>query len=150
MTAGSPSSSTALPASGSTRRTTSSSNPTIRSGSPTRRSESLAITKESGRSPNCRPTSIASTVVADDINAPNGLAFSPDERLLYIVESRSQPRRIRVFDVVDDGTRLARGRVFVDAGAGTPDGLRVDVDGNLWCGWGMDEALNGVVVFAPD
>jgi gluconolactonase len=90
------------------------------------------------------------TVVADDIRGPNGLAFSPDESLLYVVESRAQPKRaIRRFDVVD-GVKLANGADFGDLGEGTPDGFRCDVDGNLWCGWGMSEALNGVVVFAPD
>ncbi len=40
---------------------------------------------------------------------------------------------------------------YVDAGPGTPDGMRCDIDGNLWCGWGMgDPELDGVVVFAPD
>jgi gluconolactonase len=92
----------------------------------------------------------AATVVAGDIDGPNGLCFSPDERLLYIVESRARPRRIRVFDVVDDGKRLANGRLFGDVGDGTPDGFRVDADGNLWCGWGMTAELNGVAVFAPD
>lgn len=92
----------------------------------------------------------AATVVAGDINGPNGLCFSPDEARLYVVESRAVPRRIRVFDVVADGTRLAGDRVFVEAGDGTPDGFRCDVEGNLWCGWGMTAALNGVVVFAPD
>lgn len=90
------------------------------------------------------------TVVAGDVNGPNGLCFSPDEQRLYVVESRSRPRQIRVFDVVDDGTRLANDRVFVVAGDGSPDGFRCDVHGNLWCGWGMTSALNGVVVFAPD
>ena len=89
------------------------------------------------------------TIVADDVEGPNGLAFSPDERILYIVASRSQPRTIRAYDVVG-GTKLARGRVFINAGPGTPDGFRVDVDGNLWCGWGMGEpCLDGVVVFNP-
>ncbi len=47
--------------------------------------------------------------------------------------------------------RLANRRVFVDAGEGTPDGIRCDVDGNLWCGWGMGrDDLDGVRVFAPD
>ncbi len=89
------------------------------------------------------------TVVADDIDGPNGLAFSPDESLLYIVASREKPNRvIRVFDVSSDGRKLAKGRPFIDAGPGTPDGFRVDVDGNLWCGWGMgDPALDGVRVF---
>ena len=92
----------------------------------------------------------AASVVAGDIEGPNGLCFSPDERLLYVVESRAQPRRIRVFDVVDDGKRLAHGRPFGDIGEGTPDGFRCDVAGNLWCGWGMTAELNGVAVFAPD
>jgi gluconolactonase len=93
----------------------------------------------------------AATVVADGINAPNGLAFSPDESKLYIVESRSEPRRILAYDVVGDGTRLANGRVLIDAGPeGTPDGFRCDTDGNLWCGWGMTAELDGVRVFNPD
>ncbi len=90
------------------------------------------------------------TVVADDVEGPNGLAFSPDESKLYVVASRAQPNRlIRVFDVVD-GRKLANNRVFIDAGPGTPDGFRVDVDGNLWCGWGMGtDDLDGVRVFNP-
>jgi gluconolactonase len=93
----------------------------------------------------------AATVVADGINAPNGLAFSPDESKLYVVESRSEPRRILAYDVVGDGTRLANGRVLIDAGPdGTPDGFRCDTDGNLWCGWGMTAELDGVRVFNPD
>ena len=90
------------------------------------------------------------TVMAGDINFPNGLCFSPDESKLYIVESRVRPRVIRVYDVVEDGTKLGNGRVFVNAGEGSPDGFRCDVDGNLWCGWGGSDALNGVVIFAPD
>ncbi len=89
------------------------------------------------------------TVVADDVVGPNGLAFSPDEKLLYVVESRATPRRIRAFDVSGDGTRLANGRVFIDAGPGSPDGFRCDIDGNLWCGWGMSAELHGVRVFNP-
>src|SRR5258706_9964798 len=92
------------------------------------------------------------TVVADDILGPNGLCFSPDEQLLYVVESRGVPnRKIRVYDVVDGGTRIAGGRIFIDAGPGTPDGMRCDVDGNLWCGWGMGrDDLDGVMIYAPD
>jgi gluconolactonase len=92
------------------------------------------------------------TMVADDIAGPNGLAFSPDESRLYVVASRSEPHRaIHVFDVVD-GSRLANNRRLIDAGpGGTPDGFRVDIDGNLWCGWGMgDPALDGVMVFDPE
>jgi gluconolactonase len=94
----------------------------------------------------------ALTVVADDIPGPNGLAFSPDESKLYVVESVAEPnRRFRLFDVVADGTKLANGRNFLDAGpGGTPDGFRIDIDGNLWCGWGMGSAeLDGVRIFNP-
>ena len=91
------------------------------------------------------------SVVAEGINQPNGLAFSPDESILYIVESRSVPRKILAYDV-KGGKTLANRRVLIDAGsAGTPDGFRVDTDGNLWCGWGMGaEGLDGVHVFNPD
>ncbi len=82
---------------------------------------------------------------------PNGLAFSPDETRFYLVESRATPNRgLLVYDVVN-GTGLSNPRPFIDAGPGTPDGFRVDVDGNLWCGWGMGrEDLDGVVVYNPD
>ncbi len=94
------------------------------------------------------PATGRATVLDDSIIAPNGLAFSPDERILYVVECRSVPRRILAYDVV--GERIANRRVLIDAGPGTPDGFRVDEDGNLWCGWGMgDPALDGVMVFNP-
>ena len=91
----------------------------------------------------------APAVMADDIEGPNGLAFSPDESILYVVASRASPNRlIRAFDVADGGRKLTNSRVFIDAGAGTPDGFRVDIEGNLWCGWGMGSAeLDGVRVF---
>jgi gluconolactonase len=90
-------------------------------------------------------------VVAEDIRGPNGLCFSPDESILYLVESRATPNRLIVaYDVVQ-GASLANRRVHVDAGPGTPDGMRCDVDGNLWCGWGMgSEELDGVMVFNPE
>ena len=91
-------------------------------------------------------------VVAGDILGPNGLAFSPDESILYIVESRGVPtRKILAYDVAADGRSISNKRVLIDAGPGTPDGFRVDVDGNLWCGWGMgDPVLDGVMIFNPD
>lgn len=93
----------------------------------------------------------AMTVVAEGINAPNGLAFSPDEKKLYIVESRSEPRRILSFDVGGSGDKIANGKILIDSGPnGTPDGFRCDTDGNLWCGWGMSPELDGVRIFAPD
>jgi gluconolactonase len=87
-------------------------------------------------------------VVAEGINQPNGLAFSPDEMLLYIVESRSVPRKILACDV--KGKTLGDRRALISAGPGTPDGFRVDTDGNLWCGWGMGkDGLDGVHIFNP-
>jgi gluconolactonase len=95
------------------------------------------------------PASGNLSVVTGDVERPNGLAFSPDESKLYVVEAGASERSILVFDVVD-GSRLAGRRRLVAAGPGTPDGLRVDVDGNLWVGWGMgEEGLDGVEVFTP-
>ena len=95
--------------------------------------------------------------VLTDLAGPNGLAFSPDERMLYIVESRAQPhRKVWAYDV-DGAGRLSGRRLVIDAqGPGALDGIAVDEDGNLWCGWGSNgspeaqpEALDGVRVFNP-
>ncbi len=95
------------------------------------------------------PASGAARVVAGEVNRPNGLCFSPDERILYVVES-GPPRKIFAFDVTGEGTRLANQRLFIDPGDGTPDGFRCDAEGNLWAGWGMGSAeLDGVRVFNP-
>jgi gluconolactonase len=95
------------------------------------------------------------TVVATDMDKPNGICFSPDEKLVYIVDTGApkhpkDPHQIRVYDVVD-GVRLKNGRMFVDMSPGNSDGIRCDVDGNVWsaAGWGP-EIYNGVHVFAPD
>ncbi|WP_298329394.1 SMP-30/gluconolactonase/LRE family protein [Asticcacaulis sp.] len=85
--------------------------------------------------------------VTDAIDRPNGICFSPDERLCYIAQS-GEPKRIWVFEVAGDS--LTNGRVFVECAPGQPDGFRCDEDGNLWCGWGGGPGLNGVRVFAPD
>ncbi len=92
------------------------------------------------------------TVVANDFVRPNGLCFSPDESLLYIVDSgvsHGGPAHIRVFRV--DGGKLHNGRVFADFKPGMTDGVRCDVDGNVWCsmGWG-DAAEDGVRCHAPN
>ena len=93
----------------------------------------------------------------DDIAAPNGLAFSPDERGLYVVESRAEPhRKIWAYDVGADG-RLSNKRLFVDAqGRARYDGIAVDAAGNVWCGFGGNgaarfdaEQLDGVRVYDP-
>jgi gluconolactonase len=95
------------------------------------------------------------TVVATDMDKPNGLCFSPDEKKLYIVDTGvpkqpNDPRPIRVYDV-EEGKRLKNGRLFVNMAPGSSDGIRCDVDGNVWsaAGWGPAE-FNGVHVFAPD
>jgi len=93
------------------------------------------------------------SVVAGDIVRPNGLAFSPDEKLLYIIEAGATPNRVvRVYDVVDGGKKIANSRTFLSAeSGGTPDGFRLDVDGNLWMGWGMGNAeQDGVSIFNKD
>ena len=93
----------------------------------------------------------AVTVLESEVNRPNGLCFSPDESILYLVESGTVPRNVYAYDVVDGGRRIANRRKLIDVGAGTPDGMRCDVEGNLWMGWGMgDPALDGVHVFNPD
>ena len=90
------------------------------------------------------------TMLADTWIGPNGLAFSPDESVVYIVDSRASPRKIFAFDISHDGLKLTNQREVIDAGQGTPDGFRVDVHGNLWCGWGMgSDELDGVRIFTP-
>lgn len=87
-------------------------------------------------------------VMTGDVNRPNGLAFSADERILHVLEAAATPRVIRAFDVSGAGaqTRLANSRTFFQGRDGeTPGGFRADVDGNLWVGWGMGTAeLDGV------
>ena len=93
-----------------------------------------------------------------DLNGPNGLAFSPDEKKLYVIESRAQPTRlIWSYDVGADGMTLTNKTKFIDGGATALDGMRLDTEGNLWCGWGSTgaptskgEELDGVKVFNPE
>jgi gluconolactonase len=101
------------------------------------------------------PKTREATVVVTDMDKPNGICFSPDEKLLYIVDTGTpkragDPHPIRVYDVVD-GVRLKNGRLFVDMSPGSSDGIRCDTDGNVWsaAGWGQAD-FNGVHVFAPD
>jgi gluconolactonase len=92
------------------------------------------------------------TIAVGDMKRPNGLAFSPDEKLLYVVDTPGAlgPRSVQVYDVVDNGTKTTNGRLFFNAEPGGTDGIRVDVHGNLWCGFSGGEAEDGVAVFAPD
>ena len=83
-----------------------------------------------------------------DFRSPNGLAFSPDERRLYVADTglphSDDPRHIRVFDVADDG-RLSGGDVFHVISPGAADGIRLDSEGNVW-----SSAGDGVHCIAPD
>lgn len=82
------------------------------------------------------------TAVITDILNPNGLAFSPDEKKLYVVEWRGTPNRsIWSFDVNADGTVGNKTKLIDAADQGALDGFKVDRDGNLWCGWGSNGAL---------
>jgi len=76
------------------------------------------------------PRSGAVTMVADGFNQPNGLAFSVDEKHLYIADSGQAPSVIRRFDVHHDALR--GGEVFATCSAGGYDGFRVDVDNRIW------------------
>ncbi|MFN0182218.1 MAG: SMP-30/gluconolactonase/LRE family protein [Aquabacterium sp.] len=94
--------------------------------------------------------------VITDLAAPNGLAFSPDEQVLYVVESRAMPHRLIWAYDVGPGPTLSNRRVFATADdGGAFDGFAVDVQGNLWCGYGSagraaPQGLDGVRVFASD
>jgi gluconolactonase len=81
--------------------------------------------------------------VADGFDQPNGLAFSPDEKRLYVADS-GKPHHIRAFDVNADGT-LTGGEILCVIDNGIPDGIRCDEQGNIW-----SSAGDGVHVFAPD
>lgn len=84
------------------------------------------------------------TAAITDLVNPNGLAFSPDEKKLYVVEWKGTPNRsIWSYDVGADGVSLSNKTKLIDAAdQGALDGFRVDRDGNLWCGWGSNGALN--------
>ena len=93
------------------------------------------------------------TVVVATFDKPNGLAFSPDERVLYIGDSGAnhepgsfdprRPHHVRAFDVVE-GRRLTRGRVFAEIAPGFPDGIKVDSAGRVYA-----SAFSGVQIFDP-
>jgi gluconolactonase len=88
------------------------------------------------------PVTGACEIAADDFIRPNGLAFSADERRLFIVDTRLN--HIRRFDVGDGGT-LSGGEVFVSCTAGRFDGIRLDESGRIWAAAG-----DGVHCFDPD
>jgi gluconolactonase len=82
------------------------------------------------------------TAMLTDLVNPNGLAFSPDEKKLYVVEWRGTPNRsIWAYDVGADGALSNKTKLIDAADQGALDGFKVDRDGNLWCGWGSNGAL---------
>ncbi|GAB7189482.1 SMP-30/gluconolactonase/LRE family protein [Kineococcus sp. NUM-3379] len=101
------------------------------------------------------PATGAVEPVVIDVEMPNGLAFSPDESLLYVADSslsspwpeprpgRPRGHAIHVYDVVE-GRRCKNGRTFAEVDPGVPDGFRVDVDGNVWT-----SSADSVQVFSP-
>ena len=96
------------------------------------------------------PGTGAVEIAIDDFVKPNGLAFSPDESVLYVADSAvshnpNDPRHIRAFDVGADGKSLSNDRVFAVVEPGLPDGFRLDTDGRLWCSAG-----DGVHCYTPE
>jgi len=100
------------------------------------------------------PATGQTTVVADGLDKPNGIAFSPDECVLYVTDSGAnqepgsyrvgRPHNIKAFDVVN-GRRLAGERLFAVISPGFPDGLKVDAEGRVYA-----SSFSGVQVFDPD
>jgi gluconolactonase len=102
------------------------------------------------------PKSGKMVLVTDELTKPNGLCFSPDYKKLYIADTSSpNPKGIQVWDV-SDGTKIKSMRSFTSmamAGmkTGVADGIRADIDGNIWAasGW-VGPGYDGVHIFAPD
>jgi gluconolactonase len=94
--------------------------------------------------------------LTDEIRKPNGLCFSPDYSTLYIADTApthfpDQKAKVIAWNVLDSGRRLTKRREFPSLDTGFHDGIRADVDGNVWCGTGFGgEGVDGVQVYAPD
>ncbi len=92
--------------------------------------------------------------IITDLKMPNGIAFSPDEKILYVIDSAAiqaprtyyekRPHAIYAYDVTADGAHVANQRLFSVVSPGFPDGMRLDSNGNIYVG-----ALDGVQVFNP-
>ena len=93
------------------------------------------------------PATGALTIAVGDMERPNGLAFSPDESRLYVVDTPGGVKTTHVYDIADG--KAVNGRVFFDGTPGYADGIRVDTEGNVWCGFSGGPGQDGVAVFAP-
>ena len=92
------------------------------------------------------PETGALTKMLDDRDRPNGLAFSPDESLLYVADTGSNvPPTIHAYPVLDGGKQLGTPTLFATCPEGKFDGFRVDIDGNIWTSGGKS-----VLCYAPD
>ena len=94
------------------------------------------------------PVTGALAIAVGDMERPNGLAFSPDERKLYVVDTPDGTKTTRVYDIVDG--QAVNGRLFFDGTPGFADGIRVDTEGNVWAAFSGGPEQDGVAVFAPD
>jgi gluconolactonase len=96
------------------------------------------------------------TKLSDEILKPNGVCFSPDYSILYVADTApthhpGEKAKIIAWDVQDNGRRLTNRREFATLDKGFHDGIRADVDGNIWCGTGFGgEGVDGVHVYASD
>jgi gluconolactonase len=91
-------------------------------------------------------------MVNDEIDKPNGICFSPDYKKLYVCNT-GEPKEILVFDI--DGTKLRNRKQFTNMKLpnrgmqGSADGLRADIDGNLWIGASGGAGVDGVAILSP-
>jgi gluconolactonase len=96
------------------------------------------------------------TKLTDEIMKPNGVCFSPDYSILYVADTApthhpGEKAKLIAWDVQNNGRQLTNRREFATLDKGFHDGIRADVDGNIWCGTGFGgEGVDGVHVYAPD
>jgi len=94
------------------------------------------------------PASGKLSIAVGDMERPNGLCFSPDEKRLYVVDTPGGRKTTHVYDI--EGGKAVNGRVFFDGTPGYADGIRCDTEGNVWCGFSGGPGQDGVAVFASD
>lgn len=90
------------------------------------------------------PVSLEVTLAVDGFDKPNGLAFSPDEKQLFVADSGA-PRHMKVFDIAADHCSVGSAKVFAECDAGVFDGFRFDSEGNLWT-----STKAGISCYAPN